>query len=179
MITEKQLKSIAPQATDANVSLYTPLLNKWMPYYSINTKPRQAAFVAQILHETACFRYIKEIASGAAYDTGKLAVKLGNTPDKDGDGQRYKGRGAIMVTGKDNYKKVSDALGVDFISHPELLEQPSYAIQSACWWWWSNGLNQLADKGDFKGITKKINGGYNGYLDRLMYYKRALKTLVG
>jgi putative chitinase len=176
-ITEDQLKAIAPQASDDSIKLYIPLLNKWMPYYSIKTKERQAAFVAQILHETACFRYMKEIASGAAYDTGKLAAKLGNTPAKDGDGQKYKGRGAIMITGKDNYQKISDALGVDFVSHPELLEQPSYTIQSACWWWWNAGLNKLADEGDFKTITKKINGGYNGYLDRLMYYKRALLSI--
>ncbi len=148
-----------------------------MPYYSINTPKRQAAFIAQILHESACFRYTKEIASGAAYDTGQLAVRLGNTPQKDGDGEKYKGRGDIMITGFANYKAVSKGLDVDFITHPELLEQPKYAVQSACWWWTTHGLNALADKGDFQGITKKIDGGYNGYLDRVMYYKRALAVL--
>ena len=118
------------------------------------------------------------VVSGAAYDTGRLAKRLGNTPAKDGDGQRYKGRGALEITGRANYIAVSKGLGVDFVSHPELLEQPNYAIQSACWWWTTHGLNLLADRSDFKGITKKINGGFNGYLDRLMYYRRALATLV-
>ena len=176
-MTEEQLRKIAPHATEENIKIYTPLLNKWMPYYSINTKLRQAAFIAQILHETDCFRYTEEIASGAKYDTGKLAIRLGNTPQKDGDGEKYKGKGCIMITGRANYEAVSKGLGVDFVSHPELLKEPRYAVQPACWWWTTHGLNLLADKKDFKGITKRINGGYNGYLDRLMYYRRALVTL--
>jgi putative chitinase len=91
-MTEEQLRKIAPHVSEENIKIYTPLLNKWMPYYSINTKLRQAAFIAQILHETDCFRYTEEIASGAAYDTGRLAIKLGNTPQKDGDGEKYKGQ---------------------------------------------------------------------------------------
>ncbi|MCH3994845.1 MAG: hypothetical protein LKE54_07330 [Prevotella sp.] len=173
MITEKKLKQIAPNIQDDKIKLYVPILNKWMPYYSIANPLRQAAFLAQILHETAGLKYTKEIASGAAYDTGKLAEKLGNTPEKDGDGQKYKGRGAIQITGKDNYIEVSRALGIDFVDHPELLEQPDYAIRSACWWWWKHGLNRLADYGSFRAITKVINGGYNGYYDRLEYYNRA------
>jgi putative chitinase len=176
-MTEEQLRKIAPHISEENIKIYTPLLNKWMPYYSINTKLRQAAFIAQILHETDSLRYTEEVASGEAYDTGRLAIKLANTPQKDGDGERYKGKGCIMITGKDNYKAVSEGLGVDFVAHPELLKEPCYAVQSACWWWNQHGLNLLADKKDFKAITKKINGGYNGYLDRLMYYRRALATL--
>jgi putative chitinase len=177
-MTEEQLRKIAPHVSEKNIKIYTPLLNKWMPYYSIKNKLRQAAFIAQILHETACFRYTEEIASGAAYDTGKLAIKLGNTPQKDGDGEKYKGKGCIMITGMTNYIAVSKGLGVDFVTHPELLEQPNYAVQSACWWWATHGLNLLADKSDFMAITKKINGGYNGYLDRVMYYKRALAIIA-
>jgi putative chitinase len=176
-MTEEQLRKIAPYASEENIKIYTPLLNKWMPYYSINTKLRQAAFLSQVIHETGSFRYMEEIATGSEYDTGKMAVRLGNTPERDGDGERYKGKGGLQITGKDNYEAVSKGLGVDFVSHPELLKEPNYAVQSACWWWNQHGLNLLADKKDFKGITKKINGGYNGYLDRLMYYRRALTVL--
>ena len=176
-MTEEQLRKIDPHISEENIKIYTPLLNKWMPYYSINTKLRQVAFIAQILHETACFRYTEEIASGKVYDTGKLAKRLGNTPQRDGDGERYKGRGCIMITGRANYAAASKGLGIDFVSHPELLKEPQYSVQSACWWWTIHGLNLLADKKDFKGITKKINGGYNGYLDRVMYYRRALTAL--
>lgn len=172
MITEEQLKKIAPHASAENIKIYTPLLNKWMPYYSIKTKKRQAAFLAQILHESGCFRYTEEIASGKKYEGRK---DLGNT--EKGDGERYKGCGCIMITGRSNYAAVSKGLGVDFVAHPELLKEPRYAVQSACWWWTTHGLNALADNGDFQGITKKINGGYNGYLDRKMYYNRALLTL--
>ena len=177
-MTEEQLRKIAPHVSEENIKIYTPLLNKWMPYYSINTKLRLAAFIAQILHETDCFRYTEEIASGAAYDTGKLAKRLGNTPQKDGDGERYKGKGCIMITGFTNYEAVSKGLGVDFVSHPELLKEPRYAVQSACWWWTTHGLNALADKGDFKGITKKVNGGYNGYRDRVTYYVQVLAVIA-
>jgi putative chitinase len=171
-MTEEQLRKIAPHISEKNIKIYTPLLNKWMPYYSINTKLRQAAFIAQILHETDSLRYIEEIASGKKYEGRK---DLGNT--EKGDGERYKGCGCIMITGRANYAAVSKGLGVDFINHPELLKEPRYAVQSACWWWTTHGLNALADKGDFRAITKKINGGYNGYLDRVMYYKRALAIL--
>jgi putative chitinase len=82
-----------------------------------------------------------------------------------------------MITGNANYEAVSKGLGVDFVSHPELLKEPQYAVQSACWWWTTHGLNALADKKDFKRITKKINGGYNGYLDRVMYYRKAFNML--
>lgn len=176
-MTTEELKKIAPYATDADIKTYAPLLNKWMPYYSINTHDRQAAFIAQVIHESGSFHYMEEIASGSAYDTGKMAVRLGNTPERDGDGERYKGKGGLQITGKDNYEAVSKGLGVDFVSHPEKLKEPNYAIQSACWYWNMHGLNALADKGDFKAVTKKTNGGYNGYLDRVMYYHRALKIL--
>lgn len=176
-MTEEELKQIAPHASEENIKTYTPILNKWMPYYSINTKLRQAAFIAQILHETEDFKYTEEIASGEKYDTGRLAVKLGNTPQRDGDGEKYKGCGCIMITGRANYAAVSKGLGVDFVSHPELLKEPRYAVQSACWWWTMHGLNALADKKDFKGITKRINGGENGEKDREKYYERAMTAL--
>ena len=83
-----------------------------------------------------------------------------------------------MITGRANYQEVSNGLDVDFITHPELLEKPEYVIRSSCWWWTTHRLNMLADNGDFQGITKKINGGYNGYLDRKTYYNRALLILA-
>ena len=176
-MTEEQLKKISPSISSKNLVVYTPLLNKWMPYYSINTKLRIAAFIAQVMHESGSFRYTTELASGSAYDTGRLAKKLGNTPQKDGDGQKYKGRGCFQITGLSNYKEVSKALGVDFVSNPLLLAEPNYAVQSACWWWNKRKLNLLADKGDFKKITKIINGGTNGYSERLAFYNKALRVL--
>lgn len=146
---------------------------KWVDYinattdkYQINTLLRQAHFLAQIGHESGRLYYVKELASGEDYDTGKKAITLGNTPEKDGDGQKYKGRGLIEITGLTNYKAVSIALGVDFVKNPELLETPKYASLSSGWFWDSRKLNDFADHDWLIRITSKVNGGQNGIDDR-------------
>ena len=171
-ISELQLKQMLPNITNNNIHLYLPLLNKFMFKYEINTPQRIAAFIAQIGHESGSFYYTEEIASGEAYEGRK---DLGNT--SKGDGVKYKGRGLMQITGKSNYRSVSDALRVDFVNYPHLLKTPDYAVESACWFWQSKGLNELADKGDFLGITKIINGGYNGLTEREANYNRAKKAL--
>ena len=131
----------------------------------------------QIGHESGQFRYVRELGGDAylaKYNTGKIAQRLGNTPVADSDGQKYRGRGLIQVTGYDNYEACSDSR---LLVSPELLEQPVYASMSAGWFWQSRGLNSLADRGDFLTITKRINGGTNGLEDREELYERALKVL--
>lgn len=164
-ITEKQIKAIMP-LSGTRATTYAPLLEKWMNFYEINTPRRSRYFLAQIAHESAQLRYTEELASGAAYDTGAKAIALGNTPAKDGDGQKYKGRGLLQITGTTNYKAVSKALGVDFLADPKLLATPTYAVRSACWWWKSHGLNELADQDQFTKVTRIINGGLNGKAER-------------
>jgi Predicted chitinase len=114
------------------------------------------------------------------YDTGTLAKRLGNTPEADGDGQKYRGRGLIQITGRDNYLACSKALFGDnrLLSTPELLEQAEWACKSAAWFWNSKNLNPLADAGDFVGLTRRINGGTNGLAERQEFYGRALKVLA-
>ena len=172
MITGALLQSILPYAKARIPSFIAPL-NAAMQEYHINSPLRQAAFIAQIAHESGELRYVKEIASGAAYEGRK---DLGNT--QPGDGMRYKGRGLIQITGRNNYAECGKALGVDLITNPELLETNDLACRSAAWFWASHGLNDLADKGDFDRITKRINGGLNGYQERLVYHARA-KTALG
>ena len=166
------LQSIMPYAKARIPSFIAPL-NAAMQEYHINSPLRQAAFIAQIAHESGELRYVKEIASGAAYEGRK---DLGNT--QPGDGMRYKGRGLIQITGRNNYAECGKAMGVDLITNPELLETNGLACRSAAWFWASRGLNDLADKGDFERITKRINGGLNGYQERLVYHARA-KTALG
>ena len=166
----KQLMAIAPGISKPGVFL--PLLNKYMPEYGINGKLRQAAFLAQILHETGSFRWLHELASGKAYEGRK---DLGNTVK--GDGERYKGRGCIMITGRANYAKYGRLMGIDLIKFPNKLEEPENAVWSACIYWNEMNLNVYADKGDMKTITKRINGGLNGYDDRMKFYKRAMEIL--
>ena len=89
MITKQQLKSIMPNALSKNIDMYLPLLNELMHKFGINTRLRVCHFLAQIAHESGQLRYSQEIASGKAYDTGRLAAALGNTPEADGDGQKY------------------------------------------------------------------------------------------
>jgi putative chitinase len=136
-MTDEQLKAIMPQSTEANRQKYLPFLNQYMQEYGI-MDGREAAFVAQIGHESAQLRYVEEIASGAAYEGRK---DLGNT--QPGDGKRFKGRGLIQITGRKNYKQISDAWNVDFIAQPELLATPEYAVKSACWWYKNNVLEKL------------------------------------
>jgi putative chitinase len=174
MITKQQLKSICSYARESNLDKYTPHLNLLMDKYEINTILRISHFIAQVAHESGSFNYCVEIASGKAYEERK---DLGNT--SKGDGIKYKGRGLIQITGKSNYKEVSlDLFGNDsLLKNPEMLEQPPYAVESACWFWRKHNLNILADNSDVKTITKIINGGYNGLDNRILLFNRALKVI--
>jgi len=181
MISLEQLIKIMPLAKSRAAVWLVPI-GEAMTEFGIDSGRRQAAFLAQVAHESSELKYTCELASGAAYDVGRLAARLGNTPAADGDGQKYKGRGLIQITGTDNYRKCSQALygdGSVLLAHPELLEAPAPAARSAAWFWWSNGLNVLADcPNSFQAITKRINGGLNGYASRLMYFERA-KLVMG
>ncbi len=167
-----QLKACLPFASAANVQKFITPLNLAMQKYEINTPERQAAFLAQLAHESGSLKYVREIASGEAYEGRK---DLGNT--QAGDGVRFKGRGLIQITGRTNYDHLSKALNFDFIKEPEKLELPGAAALSAGWFWYKTGLNAVADSGDFKKITKKINGGYNGLKDRCEHWYRCQKAL--
>ena len=180
-ITAQQLLQILPNA-GAKAGVFVPALNAAMSKYGIVTRLRMAAFIAQIGHESGQLLFVRELGSNqylSKYDTGTLAKRLGNTPEADGDGQKYRGRGLIQVTGRANYEACSEALFSDarLLNTPELLETPVYAALSAGWFWHRAGLNTLADQGDFLTITKRINGGTNGLADREALYERALKVL--
>ena len=141
--------------------------------WNINTPKRVAAFLATIAHESGELRYVREIASGEAYEGRK---DLGNT--EPGDGTRYRGRGLIQLTGRYNYRKASEALGTDYEAYPELLERDTDAALSACWWWAAHGCNELADTGSIETVTKRVNGGLNGIESRRQYYATALQALA-
>ncbi|WP_367256525.1 glycoside hydrolase family 19 protein [Pseudomonas sp. stari2] len=181
-ITQKQLLQILPNA-GSQAGVFASALNLAMDRYQINTPLRMAAFIAQVGHESGQFRYVRELGGDqylSKYDTGPLAKRLGNTPEADGDGQLYRGRGAIQITGHDNYLACSKALFGDdrLLRTPELLEQAEWACKSAAWFWNSRNLNALADAGDMEGITRRINGGLNGLAERLEFYDRAKKVLA-
>ena len=186
-VSAEQLQKIMPAATPARIANFIGPLNATMEEFGINTPKRQAAFLAQLAHESGSLRYVQEIASGAAYDNRAdlgntrpdaiaLAELAGTTP-----GRHYKGRGLIQITGFDNYLACSRALLRDdaLVKNPAMLERADLACRSAGWYWDSRRLNAFADAGAFETITRKINGGLNGQADRLAHYQRALSVLEG
>ena len=107
------------------------------------------------------------------------AGRLGNGSAGSGDGWKYRGRGLIQITGRDNYARTGAELGYNLIAHPERLEEPYLAALSAAEWWHRHGCNSLADTGDMGSITNRVNGGLTGLDDRIRLYSAALRYLGG
>jgi putative chitinase len=179
--------------------------NAVLPKYEINTTERVAAFLAQCGHESAGFTVLQEnlnySASGLAsvfkkyFTTDEAAAyarqperianrvyggRMGNGPESSGEGYKFRGRGIIQLTGKENYTNASKAIFNDdtLVKNPDMISaDKKIAVEVACWFWKKNGLNALADTSDIKGMTKRINGGYIGLDDRIAHYNSALAIL--
>ena len=185
------------------VSNWYSALNQLLPDYEIHTPQRVAAFVAQCAHESANFRILTENLNYRAASLRKIfpryfpddaianqyanksnrqeaianriyANRMGNGDEASGDGFRYRGRGLIQLTGKENYSWFAASLGITVEEATEYLQTFEGAAQSACWFWETNNLNQWADKGDILTLTKRINGGTIGLDDRIKHYNHAL-----
>jgi putative chitinase len=175
-ITEQQLLQILPNA-GRNAGVFVPALNTAMNRYGIVGTARATAFIAQVGHESGQLRYVREIWGPTAQQlTYEGRADLGNIVK--GDGSKYRGRGLIQITGRANYAACGEALGLDLIGKPELLELPQHAAMSAAWFWSTKGLNTLADQGEFTKITRRINGGLTGLADRLQLWERAKEVLA-
>ncbi len=182
MVDDAALAKIMPNLGAGKRAQYLPHLQNAMTEFEINTPLREAAFLAQVAHESGEFRWMEEIwgptAAQRRYEpVTKKSQGLGNT--EPGDGKRFKGRGPIQVTGRANYKRYGEGLNVDLISDPMQAATPEVGFRIAGLYWKNNGLNELADKQFFQTITKRINGGLNGFQDRLKYYVRAKSVLLG
>ncbi|MDC2859044.1 glycoside hydrolase family 19 protein [Delftia sp. DT-2] len=178
-----EIVSACTGATLLRATQWTSAITEACARYGIDSPARVAAFLAQVGHESGRLVYVREIWGPTAAQLRYEGRRdLGNT--EAGDGKRFLGRGLIQVTGRNNYKAVTRALRAvtpqapDFEQDPVALEQPAWAALSAAWFWHSRGLNALADRGDFLGITKKINGGTNGLDDRLALWAAAKKVLA-
>jgi len=175
-LTADQLTRCMPGITSSRVSQYLPYLNSAMSSGGITTRVRQAAFLAQVGHESGSLRYMEEIASGAAYE-GR--TDLGNT--QPGDGVKYKGRGPIQITGRNNYAAAGQYLGLDLINNPQQASTPQVGFRLATWFWNTHSLNTYADQNtqsSFDTITRRINGGTNGKADRDSRW-RTCKAVLG
>ena len=171
-MTIDQLLAISPAVKESRGSEFLPYLNQAMEEFDISTPLRQSAFIAQLLHESGSLRYMEEIASGAAYE-GRS--ELGNT--QPGDGKRYKGRGSVQLTGRANYKRYGELLGLDLVNNPLQAATKEVGFRIAGQFWKLNGLNEMADAMNFTGITRRINGGTTGLANRVQYYDRAKRVL--
>lgn len=197
ILTKEQLKTIAPNAGN-KIDLYLPYINKLLDEFEINTPLRLQHYLAQILHESGEFKYVEENLNYSAQSLLKTfpkyftastvkayernpqkigsrvyANRMGNGNEASGEGYKFRGRGLIQLTGKNNYQLYKGYCGFDVVSKPELIAQPLGAVRSSMWFWKRNGLNALADKDDVVGVTKKINGGTNGLSQRKVYLLRA------
>ena len=202
-ITRNQLNSIIPG--NQHLDKWLECLNTILVEYEIDSPERVAAFLAQCAHESAGFTAIKENLNYKAaslrkvfpkyFPTDELAEqyahnqeaianrvygnRMGNGDEHSGDGYAYCGRGLIQLTGHDNYKAFADSLSSSMEEIVEFLQTFEGCVQSACWFWETNDLNSLADAGDIKAMTKRINGGYIGLEDRIKHYNHALEVLCG
>jgi len=198
-ITLDDLQAVAPKTNRVRLALFLDPLNLTMGEFEINTPARQAAFLPQVSHESGHFLWMREIwgpsqAQRAYEPPSHVAETLGNT--QTGDGFRYRGRGLIQITGRANYAACGLALGLPLEENPELLEDYLIAARSAGWFWTAGAgnrlsvaakqhgvpvgvnLNDLADRGDFKGITLAINGGLTGEPERLALWEAAKGALA-
>jgi putative chitinase len=202
MLMRDDLVAVMPRAANAADRL-TPALDVAMARYEIDTPARMAAFLAQLAHESGQLqrwsenlsyrwqrlrevfpKYFKTDADAQAFDRQPERIanrvyggRMGNGPEASGDGWRYRGRGPIQLTGKDNYRACGADIGVDLVNQPERLETPDVGCLAAGWFWAKRGLNALADAGDFVAITKRINGGLIGLAEREAFWERAKAAL--
>jgi putative chitinase len=199
-LTKEQLSQLIPK--NPYLDHWFHALSQLLPDYEINTPKRMAAFLAQCAHESGNFIATKENLNYRPESLVKLfgkyfdlptaqkycdlpnkqeaianriyANRMGNGDEASGDGYRYCGRGLIQVTGKQNYTDFADSLQITPEEAAEYMHTFEGAAQSACWFWESRKLNDYADRGDIKGMTKIINGGYIGLEDRISHFEHAL-----
>ena len=182
---------------------WVPALNDTFAKFNIATPLQQAAFIGQCGHECGHFKTLEEnlnyrpetlmklwpkrfptleIANEYGRNPKKIANKvyssrMGNRDEASGDGYRFRGRGCIQLTGSTNYFQAGKALGVDFWAEPDLVATPKYAALTAGWFWDTHKCNAFADRSDWIGLTKKINGGTIGLQDRINHINHAFDVL--
>ncbi|CAK0755180.1 putative chitinase [Gammaproteobacteria bacterium] len=172
------IEQVMPRAKGKLAELYSAHLINAMSSAKITGVMREAAFLAQIAHESGELKYCREIWGPTSWQEKYEGHKgLGNI--LPGDGKRFMGRGLIQLTGRDNYQRCSRALFQDerLLDNPKLLEEPEYATLSAAWYWNVQKINEPADAGDFQAVTKRINPALLGFQQRQAYYRLALECL--
>lgn len=162
-------------ATGARIdraTTFLPYIEAAMAEFDISTPTRQAAFLAQVGHESGGLHWLVELWGPTATQLRyEVRQDLGNC--QPGDGYKYRGRGLLQTTGRGNYAATGAALGLPLEDQPEQLGEPEAAARSAAWFWQKHGCNELADAGEFETITRRVNGGLEGYPERLALWEAA------
>ena len=204
-VTLELLRELCPKTKSTVLAKYVTPLNTSGEHFGLFDNPkRMAAFLAQVAHESGGFNFVNEglnysavglnktfkkyfptVTSAKPYarNPAKIANKvyanrMGNGPESSGDGYKHRGRGLIQLTGKDNYARFAKSISKTVDEAIAYLETSEGAVASAGWFWDVNKLNIYADKGDFVGLTRRINGGIIGLADRKHHYQLALKALA-
>ncbi|MFC6498731.1 glycoside hydrolase family 19 protein [Gemmobacter lanyuensis] len=185
-VTAHTLAAIAGAPVNSNMRSVIAGLRALGTASGLDVPHRLAHYLGQIAHESGGWRWDREIwgatPAQARYDT---RADLGNTPARDGDGYLYRGRGPIQITGKANYRQYRDwCRGIgqpapDFVAQPDMVLLDPWEGIAPIWYWETRGLNRLADANNLDGITRAINGGDNGQVDRRDRYVRAALVLLG
>jgi putative chitinase len=173
------LRAVAPHnsgsrgvSQNAIIDAVGPVLSATLANYDITTDLRVAHFVAQTCHESDGFVTTTEYADGTQYE-GR--TDLGDT--EPGDGPRCKGRGLLQLTGRVNYRKFGQLLGLDLEDNPLQAAEPVVSLRIACEYWKAKHLNYHADRDDIRTVTQLVNGGQNGFADRKAYLAKAKAAL--
>lgn len=201
--TQEKLAAIIPNC-EYGVEYWYPELAEMLPIFGITTVARVAAFLAQTAHESGGYRVFTEnlnykaeslmktwpkrfptleIANQYARQPEKIANKvyadrMGNGNEASGDGWKYRGRGLIQLTGKENYSRFAAYAEISLDDAVEYIETPRGAVHSACWFWYTNDCNAYADVLDIEGLTRRINGGVIGLDDRKRHFEHAMHVLA-
>jgi len=203
-VTVELLQALCPKTKRSVLEVYAEPIHDVAAYYDMYDNPRRlAGFLAQIAHESGGFNFVKENLNYGAkglmttfkkyFPSEELAKQYERQPEKianrvyanrmangdelSGDGYRFCGRGLIQLTGRANYTKFAEDLGISIEETVQYLETPAGAVSSAGWFWDNNNLNQYCDADDFVTLTKRINGGTIGLADREHHYHLMLDLL--
>lgn len=187
VITAAQVRTAAKgRVNESNLNSVMIVIDRYGSRFGLDRPHRLAQLLAQVGHESGDFRYDREIwgptPAQARYDT---RTDLGNTAAKDGDGKLYMGRTEIQITGKANYQAYRDwcrKQGLnppDFVASPDLVNTDPWEGLAVIWYWETRTLNRWADQGDIETITKRINGGMNGFADRVDRFGRLALVVLG
>lgn len=194
----------AAQCSAPRAAEWCAVINAAMDEFVTDTPRHRAAFIAQVSHESARFtrfeeglnysaqrlmqvwpRRFKTLASTRHYANNPeelanhvYANRMGNGPEESGDGWLFRGRGPLQITGRDNYTRCGDDLGLPLHEYPDMLLEPLRGAHAAGWFWSTKGCNRLMDLSDFEGLTRRINGGLHGYNDRLALFEGAMQELA-